>query len=125
MSLFPSLTYLREAMNTAKAGRFELLCAKWFGRHFSTEVEGIRYGFIDYRGKVYFVSQRPVPEANKPCPVNCSKAGMCLSNDYECPCSDADRVGTPEERIARAVGIGCAITFVVLAIGFAVIGATQ
>ena len=71
------------------------------------------------------MNQCQAPEANKPCPANCSKAGMCLSNDYECPCSDADRVGTPEERIARAVGIGCAITFVILAIGFAVIGATQ
>ncbi|MDZ7892366.1 MAG: hypothetical protein U5L73_11490 [Rhodoferax sp.] len=60
-----------------------------------------------------------------PCPANCSKAGMCLSNDMDCPCSDADRVGTPEKRIARAVGLGCAVTFFLLAIAFALFGVAQ
>jgi len=125
MSLFPSLTYLREAMNTVKAGRFELVRARWLGRPFSTEVAGIRYSFIDYRGKVYFVKKEPVIEQLEACPKNCSKAGMCLSNDCECPCADADRVSTPEERITLAVGIGCAVSFFILAIVFAVMGANQ
>lgn len=125
MSLYPSLTYLREALNTVKAGRIELLCAQFLGRHFFTEVEGIRYGFIDYRGKVYFVGQTPVPERLMACPANCSKAGICLSNDCDCPCADVDRVGSPEERITRAVGIACAVTFFILAIGFALYGITQ
>ncbi len=51
--------------------------------------------------------------APSPCPANCSKAGMCLSETIECPCSDPDRTGNPEERISKALAIGyvCGVLF--------------
>jgi len=59
-----------------------------------------------------------------PCPSNCSKQGMCLSESTDCNCADADRVGTPEERIARAlaIGIGSGVMFFLL-LGFVIWGA--